>query len=168
MQRLSIAILAKAILAMFVSAMPAAAFEVDVFKSGMSKEQVREALKPYTFDRVQDFSAKTLIAYDQPEKGSNRQFVFDFCNDKLSGLQQDMAPSLRNVTIVLNSYITKYGQPFKVSAQSSVTSIGDKNELAFYWRKGLDVVAVKYNETLPVEQLLLQFDTPNNCWQTPR
>ena len=150
------------------ASMSASAFEVDIFKSGMSKEQVREALKSYTFDRVQDFSAQTLIAYDQPEKGSNRQFVFDFCNGKLSGLQQEMAPSLRSATIVLNSYITKYGQPFMVSAQSSVTSIGDKNELAYYWRRGLDVLGVRYSETSPIEQLLLQYDTPNNCWQTPR
>ena len=109
-----------------------------------------------------------MIAYDLPEKGSNRQFVFDFCNGKLSGLQQEMAPSLRNTTIVLSSYITKYGQPFTVNAQSSVTSIGDKNELAYYWRRGLDILGVRYSETSPIEQLLLQYDTPNNCWQTPR
>lgn len=148
--------------------LPADAFQVDAFKSGMSKEQVREALKSYAFDRVHEFSEETLIAYDQPDKGSNRQFVFDFCNGKLAGIQQDMAPSLRNATIVLNSYIAKHGQPFKVNAQSSVTSIGDKNELAFYWRRGLDILGVKFNETAPVEQLLLQFDTPNNCWPTPR
>lgn len=163
MQRLSIVF----ILALS-AALPASAFEVDVFKSGMSKEQVRDALKSYTFDRVQEFSSQTLIAYDLPEKGSNRQFVFDFCNGKLSGLQQEMAPSLRSTTIVLNSYITKYGQPFTVNAQSSVTSIGDKNELAYYWRRGLDILGVRYSETSPIEQLLLQYDTPNNCWQTPR
>lgn len=148
--------------------MPAGAFEVDVFKSGMSKEQVKDALKSYNFDKVQDFSAQTLIAYDQPEKGSNRQFIFDFCNDKLAGLQQDMAPSNRNLVIVINSYNTKYGQPIRVNAGSSVTSIGDKNELALYWRKGLDIVGVKYSVIVPLEQLLLQFDAPNNCWQTPR
>lgn len=163
MQRLSIAIIF-----FLCFSLPAYAFEVDVFKSGMSKEQIRDALKSYTFDRVQEFSEHTLIAYDQPEKGSNRQFVFDFCNGKLSGLQQEMAPSLRNTTIILNSYIAKYGHPFKVTAQSSVTSIGDRNELAYYWRKGLDVIGVKYSETSPIEQLLLQYDTPNNCWQTPR
>jgi len=155
-------------LAIIFFAKAAHGFELDVFKSGMSREEVREALKSYNFDRVQDFSAQTLIAYDQPEKGSNRQFVFDFCNDKLSGLQQEMGPSMRNVTIVLNSYLTRYGQPFKVKAQSSVNNLGDKNELAWYWRKGLDFLGVKYSETTPVEQLLLQFDVPNNCWQTPR
>lgn len=144
------------------------AFEVDAFKSGQSKEQVREALKTYTFDKVQDFSAQTLIAYDQPEKGTNRQFVFDFCNDKLVGFQQEMAPSPRNLTIIVNNYITKYGQPFKVSATSNVTSIGDKNELGFYWRRGPDVIGVKYSVTTPIEQLLLQYDVSNNCWQTPR
>ena len=143
-------------------------FEVDVFKSGMTRQEVKDALKSYNFDRVQDFSTQTLIAYDQPEKGSNRQFVFDFCNDKLSGLQQEMAPSLRNVTITLNSYMNKYGQPFKVKAQSSVTNLGDKNELGFYWRKGTDFLGVRYSESAPVEQLLLQFEVPNNCWQTPR
>ena len=149
-------------------AAPANAFEVDAFKSGMSKEQVKEALKSYTFDKVQDFSAQTLIAYDQPEKGSNRQFVFDFCNDKLAGLQQEMAPSNRNLVIVINNYNTKYGQPIKVKAGSNVTSTGDKNELALYWRKGLDVVGVKYSVIAPIEQLLVQYDAPNNCWQTPR
>ena len=163
MQRISIALITGLCLSQ-----PLCAFEVDVFKSGMSREQIRVALKSYTFDRVQEFSEHTLIAYDQPEKGSNRQFVFDFCNDKLAGLQQEMAPSLRNATIVLNSYISKYGQPIKVTAQSSVTSIGDRNELAYYWRRGLDVIGVKYSETSPIEQLLLQYDTPNNCWQTPR
>ena len=144
------------------------AFEVDTFKSGQSKEQVKEALKSYTFDKVQDFSAQTLIAYDQPEKGSNRQFVFDFCNDKLVGFQQEMAPSPRNLMIIINSYLTKYGQPFKVNAGSNVTSIGDKNELGLYWRKGLDIVGLKYIVTQPIEQLLLQYDVSNNCWQTPR
>ena len=147
---------------------PTFAFEVDAFKSGQTKEQVKEALKSYTFDKVQDFSAHTLIAYDQPEKGTNRQFTFDFCNDKLAGFQQEMAPSVRNLTIIINSYLTKYGQPFKVNAGSNVTSIGDKNELGLFWRKGLDMVGVKYIVTQPIEQLLLQYDVSNNCWQTPR
>ena len=149
-------------------AAPANAFEVDAFKSGMSKEQVKEALKSYTFDKVQDFSAQTLIAYDQPEKGSNRQFVFDFCNDKLAGMQQEMAPSHRNLVIVINNYNAKYGQPIKVNAGSNVTSTGDKNELALYWRKGLDVVGVRYSVIGSIEQFLVQYDASNNCWQTPR
>jgi hypothetical protein len=147
---------------------PAHAFEVDTFKSGMSREQVKEALKSYTFDKVQDFSVNTLIAYDQPEKGSNRQFTFDFCNDKLAGLQQDFAPSNRNLSIIVSNYISKYGQPYKVSAASNVTSIGDRSELGFYWRRNVDVIGIKYNVTGVVEQLLMQYDTANNCWQTPR
>lgn len=146
----------------------AQAFELDTFKSGMTREQVKEALKSYTFDKVQAFSNATLIAYDQPEKGSNRQFAFDFCNDKLVGLQQDMAPSTRNLAIIVGNYITKYGQPYKVAASSNVTSIGDRSELAYYWRRGTDVVGIKYTVTGAVEQLLIQYDSANNCWQTPR
>ena len=167
MQRISIK-QATAFCAVIVLISPALAFEVDTFKSGQTKEQVKEALKSYTFDKVQDFSAQTLIAYDQPEKGTNRQFTFDFCNDKLVGFQQEMAPSSRNMMIIINSYLTKYGQPFKVSAGSNVTNIGDKNELGLFWRKGADIVGVKYVVTQPIEQLLLQYDVSNNCWQTPR
>lgn len=167
MQRISIK-QATAFCAVIVLISPALAFEVDTFKSGQTKEQVKEALKSYTFDKVQDFSAQTLIAYDQPEKGTNRQFTFDFCNDKLVGFQQEMAPSSRNMMIIINSYLTKYGQPFKVNAGSNVTNIGDKNELGLFWRKGADIVGVKYVVTQPIEQLLLQYDVSNNCWQTPR
>lgn len=149
-------------------ALPAAAFEVDSFKSGMTREQVREALKTYNFERVQDFSASTLIAYDTPEKGGNRQFVFDFCNDKLVSLQQEMGPSIRNLMIVVGNYNAKYGQPSKVTANTNVTSIGERNELTFHWRKGSDVVGVRYVTTAPVEQLMLVYETPNNCWQVPR
>jgi hypothetical protein len=156
------------LIACLLCALPAAAFEVDSFKSGMTREQVREALKTYDFERVQDFSPSTLIAYDTPEKGGNRQFVFDFCNDKLVGLQQEMGPSIRNLMIMVSNYNTKYGQPSKVTANTNVTSIGERNELAFHWRKGPDVVGVRYVTTAPVEQLMLQYDAPNNCWQVPR
>ena len=167
MQRISIK-QATAFCAVIVLISPALAFEVDTFKSGQTKEQVKEALKSYTFDKEQDFSGQTIIAYDQPEKGTNRQFTFDFCNDKLVGFQQEMAPSSRNMMIIINSYLTKYGQPFKVNAGSNVTNIGDKNELGLFWRKGADIVGVKYVVTQPIEQLLLQYDVSNNCWQTPR
>lgn len=167
MQRLSMKQIA-AFCALFGLMFSAFAFEVDAFKSGQTREQVKAALKSYTFDKLQDFSTQTLIAYDQPEKGSNRQFVFDFCQDKLVGFQQEMAPSPRNLVIMINNYNAKYGQPTKVNAGSSVTSIGDRNELALYWRKGLDIVGIKYSVTQPIEQLMLQYDMPNNCWQTPR
>lgn len=156
------------ILCALLHAVPAAAFEIDSFKSGMTREQVKEALKTYNFERVQDFSATTLIAYDPPEKGSNRQFTFDFCNGKLVTLQQEMGPSIRNLMTMVSNYNSKYGQPSKVTASTNVTSIGERNELAFYWRKGLDVVGVSYVTTAPVEQLMLQYETPNNCWQVPR
>lgn len=149
-------------------ALPAAAFDLDAFKSGMTRSQVKDALKTYNFERVQDFSDTTLIAYDTPEKASNRQFVFDFCNDRLVGLQQEMSPSIRNLMILVGNYNTKYGQPSKVSANTNVTSIGERNELAFFWRKGSDVVGVRYVTIAPVEQLSLQYETPNNCWQVPR
>ncbi len=149
-------------------AAPAEAFEIDAFKSGMSREEVKAALQSYDFERVRDFSPTTLIAYDTPERASHRQFVFDFCNDRLVGLQQEVAASLRNLVTVVNNYNARYGQPSRVVAGSNVTSIGERNELAFFWRSGLDVIGVRYVATAPVEQLMLVYETPNKCWQVPR
>lgn len=151
-----------------LAALPAAAFEIDAFRSGMTREQVREALKSYDFERVQDFSPTTLIAYDTPERASHRQFVFEFCNGRLVELQQEVAPSLRNLVIVVNNYNARYGQPVRVTARTNVTSIGERSELAFHWRQGADVVGVRYVVTAPVEQLMLVYEAPNNCWQVPR
>lgn len=156
------------LLCLGLSPLVAHAFEVDEFKSGMSRDKVKEALQSYRFDRVQEFSATTLIAYDQPEKGGNRQFIFDFCNDRLVGLQQEMKPVFRNLIVIVNNYNKTLGQPIKVDTSNNITSAGEKDVLAFYWRKGLDLVGLKYIWMQPVEQLMLQYDTSNNCWQIPR
>lgn len=146
----------------------AVGFQIDTFRSGMTREEVKAALKSYDFERVKDFSPTTLVAYDTPERASHRQFIFDFCNDRLVGLAQEVAPSLRNLVIVVNNYNERYGQPMRVTAATNVTSIGERNELAFHWRNGPDVIGVRYVTTAPVETLMLLYESPNNCWQIPR
>ncbi len=150
------------------AALPAAAFEVDAFKTGMTREQVKEALKSYAFDTVRDFSETTLIAYDQAEKGTRRQLVFDFCNGRLVGLQQEVAASNRNLSIVIANYNRRFGQPLRVDASNNVTNQGERSEIRLHWRRGTDVVGVTYVVVEPVEQLMLRYDSPNNCWQVPR
>jgi len=54
----------------------------------MSREKVKETLNSWNFDKIQDFSQETLIAFDLGSKGTNRQLVFSFCNDKLVSLSK--------------------------------------------------------------------------------
>jgi hypothetical protein len=160
------------IIIIFMLIMPVTAhgFQIEEFKSGMLKDQVREVLSngAWKFDEVQDFAADTLIAYDLPEKNTFRQFVFSFCNDKLVGFEQEMKPSLKNFIVIAGNYNKSLGQPFKTEVSNNVISIGEKSQLAMYWRKGSELVGLKYILLAPNEQLIAVYETPNTCWQIPR
>ena len=146
----------------------AAAFEVDEFRSGMKKDKIRELLGNWKFDRVQEFSGNTLVAYDFPEKGSFRQFTFIFCNDKLVSLEQEIKPNLKNFILMSSNYNKLYGQPMKVEATNNVISIGEQNQLALYWRKGGDLIGLKIVLLPPNDQIISMYEAPNACWQIPR
>jgi hypothetical protein len=145
----------------------ATAFEVAEFKSGMTRNQVRTLLDSWRFDRVQD-SAETLLAYDQPDKGSNRSFRFHFCNDRLAALEQAMKPSVRSFIVITSNYVTVYGQPMKLDAGVNVISSGEKNSMALTWRKGNEVIGVRYLLLPGGEDLFIVYEVPNTCWQVPR
>lgn len=147
---------------------PAFAFEVDEFKSGMSREKIKEALKSWNFDKIQDFSQETLIAFDLGGKGTNRQLVFNFCNDKLVSFEQEVKPSLKNFINTVNNFNAKYGQPSKVEADTGVISTGEKNTFALFWRKGIDIIGIRMLLLPSNDQILLSHQTPNACWQVPR
>lgn len=146
----------------------APAFEIAEFKTGMTKDKVREQLKDWNFDRIQEFSASTLLAYDLPEKRTNRQFTFSFCNDRLVGFEQALKPSLKNFIIVANNYIKSNGQPYKTEANTSVLSAGEKNLLALFWRSSNEIIGVKFIVLNDAEQLSNVYEAPNTCWAIPR
>ena len=147
--------------------MHAAAFEVAEFRNGMQRNQVKELLTSWRFDRVQD-SAETLLAYDLAEKNSNRSFRFHFCNDRLVTLEQAMKPSVRNFIVITNNYLATYGQPMKVDAGVNVISSGEKISLVLHWRKGNDIIGARYQQLPGGEALAVIYEVSNTCWQTPR
>lgn len=156
------------VLVLLAAAGSAQAFQLDEFRNGMSKEKVREVLAGWKFDRIQDFSDTTIIAYDQPEKRTFRQYTFTFCNDKLVALQHELKPSLRNFIITSNNYIASNGQPMKVDTNSSVISTGEKSSIALFWRAAGEVVGIKYSILPSEEELAIVYEVPNSCFNIPR
>jgi hypothetical protein len=146
----------------------ALAFEVDEFKSGQTKQQVKALLANWKFDAIEDLSGDTTIASDKLEKGTNRLFKFFFCSDKLVGFEQAMKPSAKNFITVAGNYINTYGQPARVAAGSNVISTGEKNSVSMSWRAKNDFVGVRYLINPNGEDLFVIYETPNNCWQVPR
>lgn len=145
----------------------AVAFEVGEFRNGMTREQVKAALAQWQFDRVRD-SDDALLAYDLPEKNTNRSFVFLFCNNRLARLEQEMKASAHHLIVITNNYLNAYGQPFKTEAGINVISSGSKDTLTMNWRKGNEFVGVRYQLLPGGEKLVVFHEVGNTCWQTPR
>ena len=146
----------------------AVSFEVDEFQSGMGKDKVKELLNNWKFDRIQEFSGNTVVAYDLPEKESYRQFTFAFCNEKLVGFEQAIKPEIKNFILMSSNYNKRYGQPVKIDASNNVISIGEKNQLAIYWRNAGDLIGLKIILLPPNDQIIALHESPNTCWKIPR
>lgn len=151
-----------------ISAIPAQAFQVADFKSGMSLQAVKDALTNWKFDQIQSFSNDTLIAYDQPDKGTYRQYTFSFCRDRLVGLEQELAPAFKNLVTAAENHNHRYGQPTIVDADNNVISLGETSRFALYWRNGAELVGIRLTLLPNQSQLVNVYEVPNACWQIPR
>lgn len=154
-------------LALFLLDSTAWAFEVGEFKSGMTRDQLKSALKSWNFKNNLETS-DTLVAYDSADNPANRRYVFMFCNDKLVGFDQDIVGSFRNFITVTGNYNIQYGDPMKLLALNNVLGAGEKNTLAIFWRKMNDIVGVRYLLQPNSEQLSITNQVSNNCWRAPR
>ena len=146
----------------------ACAFEMAEFRSGMTREQVKAALESWRFDKVLDGGSHTLLAFDSPNKETNRRLRFDFCNEKLAALEHSVQASARNLIVITSNFNNSFGQPMKVDAGINVLSVGEKNVLALNWRRNNEIIGVRYLLLPGAEELTVAYEAPNTCWQTPR
>jgi hypothetical protein len=148
--------------------LPAHAFEVAEFKSGMAQQEVKNQLiANWNFDRVVEPSDDVILAYDN-DPSIARRYQFRFCKGKLVGFEQDVRPSLKSLIITVNNYNTRYGQPHRVYSNTHVVSNGEKAVFGMFWKEGMDTIAVKYIVLPNAEQMSLSFDVQNLCYSTPR
>lgn len=134
----------------------------------MALDEARERLKEWNFETVKVFNDDTLVAADSPQKSTQRQFTFHFCNDKLAGLAQAISPAAEHLVVIVGNYIEKYGQPMRVEADTNVIASGEKHTLTMFWRDGPDYVVVRMTRLPDLAQLAVERQAPNTCWRTPR
>jgi hypothetical protein len=146
----------------------AQAFEIDQFKSGMSRAQVKEFLAEWNFDSVEDAGPDVTLAFDGVKKETSRLFKFYFCNDKLVTFEQSLKGSVKNFVTVTQNFVRQYGQPMKVDAATNVISNGEKSSMAIYWRFRNDFVGLRYINLPNGEDLSVSWEVNNNCFQAPR
>lgn len=144
------------------------AFEIDQFKSGMSRAQIKDMLVNWNFDTVEDAGPDVTLAFDGVKKETNRLFKFYFCNDKLATFEQSLKGSVKNLIVVTQNYLRQYGQPIKIDAGTNVLSNGEKNSMAIYWRFRNEYVGLRYVNLPNGEDLSVSYEVNNNCFQAPR
>ncbi|MEO5862771.1 MAG: hypothetical protein ABIW48_01050 [Burkholderiales bacterium] len=147
---------------------PAHSFEIDQFKSGMSRAQVKEFLGEWNFDNVEDAGSDVTLAFDGVKKETNRLFKFYFCNDRLVTFEQSLKGSVKNFVTVTQNYVRQYGQPTKLDAATNVISNGEKSSMSVYWRVRNDFVGLRYVNLPNGEDLSVSWEVSNNCFQAPR
>jgi hypothetical protein len=144
------------------------AFEIDQFKSGMSRVQIKEQLVDWNFDTVEEAGPDVILAFDGVKKETNRLFKFYFCNDKLATFEQSLKGSVKNFIVVTQNYVRQYGQPIKVDAGTNVLSNGEKSSMSIYWRFRNEYVGLRYINLPNGEDLSISYEVNNNCFQAPR
>jgi hypothetical protein len=144
------------------------AFEIDQFKSGMSRAQIKDMLADWNFDTIEDAGPDVTLAFDGVKKETNRLFKFYFCNDKLVTFEQSLKGSVKNFIVVTQNYVRQYGQPIKVDAGTNVLSNGEKSSMAMYWRFRNEYIGVRYVNLPNGEDLSVSYEVNNNCFQAPR
>lgn len=148
--------------------MPAQAWEIGEFKNGMTRAEVKQALKTWNFKKTMTVGTDGLLVYDPPNHPAGRRFLFTFCNDKLVAFDQEVDPAFRHFVVIASNYSNLYGNPLQVIPYTSVMANGEKNLLAMFWHKGSDYMGVKYVLYPSSEQLSMTWQISNNCWQAPR
>ena len=146
----------------------ALAFEIDQFKSGMSRVQIKEQLDDWNFDSIEDAGPDVTLAFDGVKKETNRLFKFYFCSDKLVTFEQSLKGSIKNFVVVTQNYVRQYGQPIKVEAGTNVLSNGEKISMSMYWRFRNEYIGLRYVNLPNGEDLSVSYEVNNNCFQAPR
>ena len=117
------------------------AFDVDGFKSGMTKEEAKETLKRWNFDRV-DEEEDLISAYDTSETGQ-RHIVLGFKNDKLNSFQKHFSPSMENFRLLLNKLTSVYGRPSESDSETSLNT-NETRKTTVRWKRRFEIIELCY------------------------
>lgn len=124
------------------------AFEVDGFKSGMTKKDVKESLNGWNFDKIQEEEDKFgshFMAYDIPTKSTFRHYKFQFVNDKLILLQKHLFPSMKNFILLFDRLTSLYGKPIDSKTRIELSTHGESHDISFLWHAKSETIDLSYH-----------------------
>ncbi|MFH1931332.1 MAG: hypothetical protein ABIN18_07060 [Pseudomonadota bacterium] len=135
------------------------AFEIDGFISGMSMQEAQKNVKRFSYDKVQVQEGR-IMAFDYPEKGSNRLVNLIFCNGKLVHIMKSLTPRFDYFTRLVDQKRKEFGKPVDAwSVPTDVTSNIESNSITFLWTVDDTIIHVSYTEFSSNNDLSISYDT---------
>jgi hypothetical protein len=142
------------------------AFDVEGYQTGMSKAAVMAKATPfYNISSIQA-SNDTLIASSRTNAGD--YLSFNFCQDRLVGIQQGYPANLRQTSLLISDFNTNYGQPFSIKAASRPDPTGEVYELGVWWKAGAEFASVYFLGSTQGDSLSSSHQAVNDCFRVPR
>ena len=145
----------------------AIAFEIDGFKSGMSIQEAQNILEKYSYGKV-EVEANRIMAWDSPDRGSNRFINLGFCNEKLVQVEKHLKPQFDYFARLVEEKRRELGKPIDAwSRPTDVASNVESNSITFLWKDGNSFITVSYTEFASNNQLGITYEIYNKCWKIP-
>jgi hypothetical protein len=139
-----------------------AAFDVEGFTTGMSKETVMaKAGRTY---KVRELEGETVVA----EQPSGAYLSFNFCDGRLAAIQQGFPASLKQMTMLVSEFKRKYGNPFSTNAGPSASPHGVSYQWGIWFHAGQEFASIYYSGTDLAEGLSTSHQAVNKCFKVPR
>jgi len=135
------------------------AFEVDWFRSGMTKEEVEKQLKGMGFNKI-DIEERSILARDIPDTATSRFYQFVFKNDKLISLHKSFPHSVNNFIFLFDKLTSLYGKPVSSTPHILLSSTGEIRLIRFNFFKYLSEPNT-FNSVTEVIALSLVGESPN-------
>jgi hypothetical protein len=142
----------------FLLVLNSSAFEIDMFRSGMSKTQVKSLLKHYaTVEEKED----NIFAI---ENSFSRFYSFNFCNEKLVMVKKDLNPSIKELIILFDKLTNNYGKPIHLNTKiNKLCTKNTQHAISFYWKSGIERISLDYSVFPENEQFSVTYEIENTC-----
>jgi hypothetical protein len=137
--------------------MSAFGFEVQGYSSGISKEDVKSLAGRHY--QLIDREGGSIEAVASGKEG----IYFNFCNDKLSGVNIFWNATVKNLVLVSNDFQAKYGNAISRSKILPLSNGGALHSLELYWYKGKDNFSIYYGSSEVNDSMTVAYSTKTTC-----
>jgi len=164
----------KAVLAaFFVSALlslcpaQAYAFDVDGFKDGALKEDIRKLLSGRGNKVKESPGSDGLLLDTYGGDTKTSSYGFWFCKDSFVALQKGVEPTMKNFIFYYNEFVNKFGKPVNGAVKFKQGTKGEEEyrKIEFIWQDGKEQVSLAYiaGSGNIADSLSITYETANDC-----